>query len=425
VRSYIILSISRSHLVSWGQKVKFTKSMAGMIMSAAMSLSLFTGPVSATEQILVDGKMCQLTSPNQYSPFSFPRAPERLKATGTVRAIMLFVDFPDAVATDQRKIRKVANRYIRNFRKFYREQSYGQLDFRVDVVNRYFRLPNTSKSYKMNLQRGDDGSGAGQYFRDALDAADPTVNFAGYDAVFVIPSNTNREITYGPSFPMPAGNDLLRTDEGVILNGVVAGTDSRLRSNSLEWSWLAHETGHLFGIEHPWRLNSDPQGRSEYSAEIAVWDLMVKIGDGKTGEFLAWSRFQVGWISPERVTCINASGLSSGGISFGLVPLWKPGAESNFAFIPTSSGKGIGIEVRENNGLNRFPKAWEGPLIYEVDATVSESNGGIRILSNRDRRFQREIIGTLRVGQRVLHDGIVIQYTGKKGENYSFKISRR
>lgn len=405
--------------------MKLLKLSFAFIMTTTLVFSLMQPAAGSTSPSFSDGMSCQLKNPVSWAPFGFPRDQVRLKSSGVIKAKMIFVDFPDAKATDRKRLGKVAKRYITKFEQFYREQSYGQLDFQVDFEPRYYRLPSSSRSYLMNLRKGDDGSGGSRYVRDAIDAADPTVDFTGYEAIYVIPSNTNREITYGPSIPLRAGDELMKTDEGIILNGAIGGTDSRLRENSLEWSWLAHETGHLFGIAHPWKLNSDPQGRSEYSAAIAVWDLMVNLKTGSTGEFLGWSRFQIGWIAPDRLTCIEADSIQEGSTKFEIRPLWEAGSKSNFAVIKLSPTKAIAVEVRENNGLNKFPKSWEGPLVYEVDAGVTDSNGGLRVLGPTNRRHEGAIIGTLRPGERVNYGSFVLTYLKKGTQGYEFEVRRR
>lgn len=395
------------------------------MVSASGLVAVSQSSSAETQSSFVDGKSCQLQNPEPWAPFGFPRYQARLKPFGTIKAKMIFVDFPDAKGTDGKKLGKVAKRYIEKFEQFYREQSYGQLNFQVDYTPRYFRLPSSSRSYRMNLRKGDDGSGGSRYLRDSIEAADPSVDFSGYEAIYVIPSNTNREITYGPSIPLQLGQELMKTDEGIILNGAVGGTDSRLRENSLEWSWLAHETGHLFGIAHPWKLNSDPQGRSEYSAAIAVWDLMVNLTTGSTGEFLGWSRFQIGWISPERITCIQSELVQETKTEFTIKPLWKPGTESNFAVIRLSATKAVAVEVRENNGLNKFPKSWEGPLVYEVNAGLLDSNGGVKVLGPTHRRHERAIVGTLKPREKVDFGEYELRYLKREGLDYKFELRRK
>jgi M6 family metalloprotease-like protein len=368
---------------------------------------------------------CQLPSgPREFTNFGFPRSSNRLPSEGTVRAQILFVDFPDAVGTDEKQLRKVARLYTAKFKKFYSAQSYGRLTFEFSFVPKYFRIDSKTSSYNMNLRKGQNGEGTLQYFQDAIRAADKEVDFTGIDVVYVIPSNTNREITYGPAFPMGIGSSLLQTDEGAIQNGAVAGTDSRLRENSLEWVWLAHETGHLFGLEHPWKVDADSQGRGLSAPSFPVWDLMLNMGDGVTGDFLGWSRFLIGWLQEKNVICLDAQSIGSESITASIAALSDRSNNEKFLFVKTGAYTGIAVEVRTRGGLNRFPRSWEGLLIYEIDTRKIGNEGAAALVGPVRTRQNGLEIGTLRLGQTVKSSGISIKYSQKTKKRFEITLGR-
>jgi M6 family metalloprotease-like protein len=380
---------------------------------------------AAPERLRLGLEECKLPSgPRDFTNFGFPRSANRLPSEGVIKAQIIFVDFPDAVGTDERKLRKVANRYTKNFKKFYSAQSYGKVSFDFTFLPKYFRIDQETTSYKMNLRKGQNGDGTGRYFQDALRVSDREIDFTGIDVVYVIPSNTNREITYGPAFPMGMGSTFLQTDEGAIQNGTVAGTDSRLRENSLEWVWMAHETGHLFGLEHPWKVNSDAQGRGLSAPSHPVWDLMLNMGNGETGDFLGWSRFLIGWLEDSNVFCIDADNLTREPISLKLSPLSSRADHEKFIFVKTGTYTGIAIEVRTRGGLNSFPASWQGPLVYSIDTRKIGNEGAASLVGTGSPRFNGLSIGTLKPGQQVVSEGIKVRFKSQAGKGYNIEVSK-
>lgn len=390
-------------------------------VSYSQSHVLRTEPDS--QQVNLD--QCRLPSgPREFTNFGFPRSINRLPSEGKIKAQIIFVDFIDAVGTDEKKLKEVANRYVKNFQKFYAAQSYGKISFEFSYEPKYFRIKEKTTSYRMNLRKGQNGEGVAKYFQDALRAADKQVDFSDIDVVYVIPSNTNREITYGPAFPMGIGNNFLQTDEGAIQNGAVAGTDSRRRENSLEWVWMAHETGHLFGLEHPWKLNSDAQGRGLSAPDYPVWDLMVNMGDGSSGDFLGWSRFLIGWLGDEEVICVDKSSLTSKPVSFEIEPLSSQARSKKFIFIKTGTHTGIAIEVRTRGGLNTFPASWQGPLVYKIDTRKIGNEGAASLIGSGTPRVRGMAIGTLKSGEKVFVEGVKVRLKSQTRTTFKIELSK-
>jgi len=404
-------------------KSKLLFSLATCVaLVAGLSAPSSASPQQQSRQI----EQCQLPSgPGNFTDFGFPRSIDRLPAEGTIRAQILFVDFPDAVGTDENRLRKVARQYTGKFKQFYSAQSYGKVRFEFSYIPRYFRLDSKTSSYKMNLRKGQDGSGAGRYFQDALRAADKDVDFTGIDVVYVIPSNTNREISFGPAFGTHREDSFLQTDETIIYNGAVAGTDSRLRENHLEWVWLAHETGHLFGLSHPWKIDSDAQGRVLSAPDYPVWDLMTHMGDsGVAGDLLGWSRFQIGWLGASNVICVDAKDIGTEPFVARLAALSSRQNAEKFLFIRTGTYTGIAVEVRTRGGLNRFPASWEGPLVYTLDTRKIGNQGATTLVGPSRIRHNGLVVGTLTLGQVVKSSGIEIKYAKKNKNRFDITLSR-
>lgn len=390
-----------------------------LVITLLFGLATISNPAFAETQLPI--QQCQLPSgPRPGSTWGFPRSADLLPADGEIRIQIIFVDFPDAKGTDEKSLESTAKRYKDNFQKFYTAQSYGRVKFSFSYVPEYFRLNKKSSTFQMNLGKGQDGSGGLDYFRSAIEAADKKVDYSEVDLVVVIPSNTNREITYGPAV---VGVSVV-TDEKIITRGAVAGIDSRLRSDSTEWVWMAHEIGHLFGIGHPWKTNTDPQGRWLSKPDYPVWDLMLHLDNGLTADFLGWNRFLIGWLGEGSVVCIDSMQLANEPKVVSLAPITSKNEKEKFLFIKTGDYTGIAIEVRAPLGLNKFPKSWGGPLVYTID-TRKVGNEGFAKIVKGNRLTQRGLtVGTLVKGQTVSTSGIKIKFQKKTGDNYEISLSR-
>jgi M6 family metalloprotease-like protein len=357
--------------------------------------------------------------------FGFPRSSNRLPNVGLIKAIFIFVDFSDAPGTDQPAV--VAKTYFEEFNEYYKSVSYGKVSFSYSVPDRYFRINKPSNSYRMNMKKGEQNPDPASYFQDALKAADPTVDFSGFDVVYVIPSNTNTEIVYGPAFPMGLGNETLKTDEKTFYSGAVAGTDSRLQENSLEWVWLAHETGHLFGLEHPWKVQSTPQGATTIGPEVAIWDLMLAMWkfSPKAHEFLGWTRFLMSWISDDQVNCQDVSSISNGDFEFKLTPIEVNTPTDKLAIIRLSETKALVIEVRRNLGFDKIPAEYEGTLMYLVDVTKGSNEGMATLVSSNTRLVNGISIGTMKAGNSVEVANIRIEVVFSNDQGDYIRVTKK
>lgn len=239
------------------------------------------------------------------------RAVRRRTTTGTVRCLVLLVDFSDnegdRAPEEFRQMLFSRDTYpTGSMRDFYAENSYGQLDVDGEVAG-WLRLPEPYSFY------ADGQSGTGAYPRnaqrmveDALRLAAEEVDFGRYD--------TDGDGYLDGLFVVHAGE------------GAEAETNTALRDRKI-WShqWnltrpfasravsaysyftapedgrvgvFCHEFGHVLGLP-------DLYDTSYRSEGVGVWCLMGSgswLDGGLTpGHFCAWAKAQLGWIEPTSV----------------------------------------------------------------------------------------------------------------------------
>lgn len=383
---------------------------------SSASVSSRTGvPVPPTDGSLLSSvDVCRLADGSQRfeTRRGFPRSETRLATRGSVRGIVLFVEFTD-VKGDPSDIAARFTAYTEKTSRFYAAQSYGALSLTFDYYPQYLAIPQPSSRYGM------DRHNAGRpeiYLRDALDAADPHVNFAPYDFVVVIPPTSVEKIVYGPAFPMPSHNDFLRTDEKVFRSATVAGSDS-IRNGPAAWWWTSHELGHLFGLEHQYSWSIATYER----IVTGMWDLM-ETGD-QAPEFLAWHRFLMGWLPDESIRCMDGAAMPETSFHH-IAPIVSSELKPRSVMIRLSHKEAIVVEVRRNMGLDEISEFDEGVLVYLVNTHDRDSRPTVLILTERPVRPDVLVAGTLKVGQQVTHAGVTVAVVASEASGDTIRVDR-
>jgi hypothetical protein len=252
--------------------------------------------------------------------------PELMPPTvGRLRILALFFDFPDA-----RETRDPAAQYASSAEavtRWYDRVSYGRLRVDVELFPRWLRLARPTSYYFPSRY--------GEVFADALEAADPDVDFSQFDAVYLTPSSgpDGGWITIAPD-PLPANE---KTPHA--------------------WGWNAlengiHETGHVLGLP------------DLYVAGVAWsfyrWDVMA--GGSRPSGLYAWHRWKLGWLDPEQLACLAGRGR----VEATVAPLETAGGVK--AVVVRSGRAAYVAEVRQRVAEDATI-CKTGVLVYEVDLT--------------------------------------------------------
>ena len=118
-----------------------------------------------------------------------------LPGTGTLRALMLFVDFPDARATETTQA--MFDHFAPLPEAWYAEASYGRLTLDLAAQHTWYRMSQPVASY--GVQRCCAHQPVADFFAEATSLADGQVDFSRYDAVWVFGPNTAGDLA--PALP--------------------------------------------------------------------------------------------------------------------------------------------------------------------------------------------------------------------------------
>jgi RTX calcium-binding nonapeptide repeat (4 copies) len=248
---------------------------------------------------------------------------------GTLRAVFLSFDFPDATAGT----RPVADGQA--LADWADDISYGRLALAAEKADHWFRMPDGWASY--GLSRHSEATTFPSFVTTALSLADSSVDFSRYDAVFLLGTAPELPET---AFTVPRGR-------GIVLDGVeirFVAVGSAPSPGSLNRT--PESLGRLLGLPH-------------LEPPFLGWDPMRE----GVRSFTAWHKRKLGWVDPEQVRCVRA-----GSLEVQLSPMVNSGG-TKAVVVPTGPTTGLVVE-------NRYPVGYDassclpGALVYAVEPTT-------------------------------------------------------
>ena len=354
-----------------------------------------------------DPRMCRPKG-TQGDTAGFPLPGWAVPSTGTVRVVVLFLDFPDAQATTS--VAHELKAILPYMEKYLESSSYGKLDLEFVSLDRWLRAEFNYRDHVYTSPYGIPEL-RHEVDREAVRLADPDFDFTGIDALIVLM----------PSAHFSGGNALgsVQTDEGTV---------STLRMNAFpsgptyhQGRVGAHELVHNLGLLDlgPYDLRRHqpeytPRGQTWAQARFGLMGMQVSFpvssqgdprvahvwehpdGSRSTGytnslealEMLAWSRWQLGWLDTAQILCVTESEATAT-----LSPVADPGDGIAMVAVPLSDTEVIIIENRRKLGYDtsteyRTPEGnetllpalpAEGVLIYTVDAAIATGELPVKV----------------------------------------------
>ena len=314
----------------------------------------------------------------------FPKVPVRLSSYGRIKALVVPLDFPDLPGVD--KTVTFFSPIVKTVSDFYVAQSFGKVTMDFDIVPNWVRMPFLSDAYKRTWSSAGVTSGdISGYLKAVVNATDGPIDFDQYEAVyFLVP----KEMPYATMSFGPAITTAFQTPSSVIVNAAVGGADMySTTTNGAAWKWMAHETGHLFGL-----FDEDLEHQSQ---SLGFYSLMANSWSNGSIELVAWDRHIQGWLSNSQFSCITPSSLLANSQSFELTPIERQTNELKAIMIPLSSSKILVIESRKNEGFDAISSSNEGILVYTVDTTLGQLKGGYVIQPRVGTKYTSSYVDAL------------------------------
>ena len=371
---------------------------------------------SAMQEAVQSGRpdpgICRPYGPPHHITAGFPLPWWAPSASGTVRVAVLFLDFPDAAATHStHEEAELGFPYATEYLKL---ASYGRLNIEFVPLHKWLRAEDSYTNYLEDsflgyeLLRNTDSV--------AVRLADPEFDFTGIDIVMVVMPSSH--------FASAAdAGGMVYTEEGVVsptsrINIAVANDRPR---EPVEWgSAAAHELAHNLGLldYYPYHeshtLPDSPAGKTWVHLSFGLMGLRAFFladnhdsrltitwrfpsGHRQTEphyfftarEMLAWSRWQLGWLTDSQIRCVTESEAivdlrpvatgAGDGTAMAAIPL------SDTEVIVIESRRRIGYDTgtdhRTSTGISTtFPAlVAEGVLVYTVDARFGSGHLPLKV----------------------------------------------
>ncbi|MGN5632475.1 M6 family metalloprotease domain-containing protein [Streptomyces sp. AC154] len=280
-------------------------------------------------------------------------------------AVMVFLSFPDArpVTTPA----ELTADYFPATTRFFQRASYGKFTLRPHPQKRWIQMPKPSVQYGIRRDWSSDRRSA--YLHDAIDAADPEVDFSKYDIVYLVADpdapGVDSDATKVVNFDQPLHAD------GTDIRRVVTVFEQHPPDHNV----LAHETGHVFDLPDLYHRPSD--GKGDWDTYVGDWDVMGS-QFGLAPDLFGWHKWKLGWLDDRQVVCVQSDRVIT------LEPMAAvpvPGASigTRLAVIRTGEGSAVGIEARSATGNDRSTCS-EGVLLYRIRNETPSGGGPVDVI---------------------------------------------
>jgi len=379
----------------------------GAVAAALAYLLIAAEPAAAASP-------CRLRAPTGVAiehegPTDFTRY---LRPSGKLRAVVLFVDFPNAAPTATEREGRVD--LLRPAAPWFTTSSYGRVSVQLTFDTAWRRMPNPHGAYT-----GYNTSFTAQqeYVQDAVTAADAAVDFSQYQLVYVVPPRSATTMTNSPAFIANPGWGAF-ADGTELRHGATFGQDLDF------WGYkvLNHETGHVFGLPDLYSYQPAPN----IHAAVGGWDLMGFIS-GAAPDHLAWHKWKMGWLDDAQIACRTTSGetLST------LAPLNQAGG-LKASIVRIAPRQAVVVENRQVSPLDvKFRCFTPGVLVYLVDGSVGGGSYPVTVADHQPNSAvancnpaQGELANATltAVGDQIVVSGVRVRLTAVNGTSPTVRV---
>ncbi|MFG2528036.1 M6 family metalloprotease domain-containing protein [Streptomyces sp. NPDC048516] len=333
-------------------------------LSALIATSIVAGPATASEAAL----SCALGRTDAHHSEgldtwngAYPR-PDR-----PLNAVMIFLSFPDARPSAAPQ--ELSRAYFPATSGFFDRASYGRFRLREHIQRHWVRMPRPSVSY--GIRRDWDAGRRSDYLRDAVAAADPSIDFGRYDVVYFVADpdapGVDSDATKVVNLEQP-----MRADDRDLRRFVTVFEQSPPDRNV-----LAHETGHVFDL--PDLYHRPRSGKGDWDTYVGDWDLMGS-QFGLAPDPFAWHKWKLGWIADSQVDCVDLTSPALHSLRTLSAPA-EPRSQRRprLLVVRTGPDSALAIEARGAMGNDRS-LCTEGVLVYRVRSETPSGSGPVQVL---------------------------------------------
>ena len=392
------------------------------------------------EAALASALECRPPDPRGGLTAGFPR-PTWVPSVGKLRIAVLFVDFPDGVADYSTRVEAEHDEYTFDctnlvaIEEYLETASYGKLDVELVPLHGWLRARHSRAAFFTDSPDLEylGGAVSEDISVEAVELALAEMDFSEIDVVVtVLPS----AYFYGVLFAgaVQISDKLIPTLQiGLLLNPVINDTAG-------PWGFVgAHELAHVLGLTDLYPKNyfdipSQPADMNWVTVEAGLMGLQGRYlaprsatrgidGQGPVA-MRAWSRWQLGWLEPSQIRCIDEPSAT-----VTLTAIDQPGDGVAMIAVPVGETEVIVIESRRDRGFDRGQLTGYdrdvvnngGVLVYTVDSSLSELP--IRYATD-DGEGIMDQSPILPVGTSITVKGYEITVVEDTGDTHTVRVSK-
>jgi hypothetical protein len=206
------------------------------------------------------------------------------------------------------------------------------------------------------------------------------------------------------------------TNEGLVRNGSISGADAwNAGVSGSAWKWIAHETGHLFGLHDLYTVT--PNG------PYGSWDIMSLNWTEEALALNSWNRYLQGWLADNQVNCLVREKIEKP-IDQVIIPIERDTEGIKSVMVKLTDSKILVLESRRNAGYDSLSEAREGVLVFTVDMTIPSIKGGWLTQRRPGSTMVDYSDAALKAGDIITVEGVRIEVLKRDSNGDQVRISR-
>lgn len=368
-------------------------------------VSVTPTPTDTTESNNTSVDACKLSVKVDHNvALGFPRISGFMPSIGDVRAVVLFADFEDEPATETPQ--EVFSLVSPGAEEFFKDISYGRMNFKLEPHYEWLRLSENSTHYGEGIKSFE---GHREFIQEAVDMADPDVDFSGADLVIVLTNPEAENIPIGPAFRALRSSNGIQADGVSITNGVTSGFDlkNRWETDGRGFLWLNHETGHSMTLPD---LYAYDDSSLRFTGSFGL------MGDkGNAPEYFAFERWMLGWLDDNQIVCQESDETTT------TLSAIETAGGTKAVIVPTGETTAVVVESRRAKGYDTN-LVKEGAIVYTIDTSIPSGEGPLRVqnVDNNDPDWDQ---APLAVGDSVKVGNVTITVVETTDDGYTVRVS--
>ncbi len=296
-----------------------------------------------------------------------------------LRAVMIFVDFPNARAEDLEGRYGSFDYYYDALAmeglEFFKKASFGKMHFTIDRVDKWFRMPKNDNEYHMSrVMKAEDHR---NYIAEAVRLTEAEVDYRKYDMLYIVPPKSAVNVPFSPTMCARTTSDIVTSYGARVGLAVTVGQDMHWRRGKL----LVHETGHMTGMPDYYTYHPE-EGETAF-AHCGGWDVMGWI-EGRAPDFFGYGKWRYGWFDDDQVEVFTGNG----SWEHTLTPI-ETEKGNKLAVIPIDEHSGYVVESRRGIALDAALEDRQGVLIYYVNGYRGSGDGCLTVCPPQPERYRR------------------------------------